>query len=128
MQQDEHPKYVLAIDHGTSGVKSAIVSVYGEVLDFEYEYTPVHFLPRGGAEQDPMDWWNALVKTSSRLVKKNVVDKADIVAVAVSSTMSSTVAVDTRGEPLMNSLTWMDSRGAPYVKNLVRGFPSVLGY
>jgi len=128
MQQDEHPKYVLAIDHGTSGVKSAIVSVYGEVLDFEYEYTPVHFLPRGGTEQDPLDWWNALVKTSARLVKKSVVDKADIVAVAVSSTMSSTVAVDSRGEPLMNSLTWMDSRGAPYVKKLVRGFPSVLGY
>ncbi len=124
----DQQKYVLAIDHGTSGVKSAIVSVYGEVLDSEYEYTPVHFLPDGGAEQDPSDWWDALVKTSKRLVRKEIVDTSDIVAVAVSSTMSSTVAVDSRGEPLMNSLTWMDSRGAPYVKKLVKGFPSVLGY
>jgi len=26
------------------------------------------------------------------------------------------------------SLTWMDSRGAPYVKKIVSGFPSVVGY
>ncbi|MEZ4549640.1 MAG: hypothetical protein R2874_03930 [Desulfobacterales bacterium] len=28
----------------------------------------------------------------------------------------------------MNALTWMDSRGAPYVKKLMNGFPSVDGY
>ena len=58
-------KYVLAIDHGTSGVKTAIVSVHGEIVDSESEKTPVYFLPNGGAEQDPDDWWNALVKTST---------------------------------------------------------------
>jgi sugar (pentulose or hexulose) kinase len=28
----------------------------------------------------------------------------------------------------MNALTWMDSRGAPYVKKVVGGFPAVEGY
>jgi len=54
-------KYILAIDHGTSGLKVAIVSIYGEIIDFEYEATPISFLPGGGAEQDPDDWWNALI-------------------------------------------------------------------
>lgn len=122
-------KYILAIDHGTSGMKSAIISVYGEIIDFEFEKTPIHFLPDGGAEQNPEDWWRALISTSRKLVqKKGGVPKEDIVAVSVSSTFSTTVAVDEKGRPLMNAITWMDSRGAPYVRQFMSGFPSVDGY
>ena len=120
--------YILAIDHGTSGIKAAIVSVYGEVIDFEFEPTPIHFFPGGGAEQNPEDWWNALVAASRRLIGKQSSGVDNIAAIAVSSTFSTTVAVDKNGQPLMNALTWMDSRGAPYVKQLMRGFPSIDGY
>jgi len=66
-------KYVLAIDHGTSGLKTSIISMHGEVMAFEFEKTPIHFFRGGGAEQDPQDWWNALIKSSKRLVARNVV-------------------------------------------------------
>ena len=46
-------KYILAVDHGTSGVKTALVSVYGKVLDFEFEKTPIYFIGKSGVEQDP---------------------------------------------------------------------------
>ncbi|MCX5851486.1 MAG: FGGY-family carbohydrate kinase [Deltaproteobacteria bacterium] len=121
-------KYILAIDHGTSGVKASLVSVYGKVISSEYERTPIYYLPRGGAEQDPAEWWHALVTASKRLMQKSAVPKHDVIAVCVSSTFSSTVAVDKGGAHLMNSITWMDSRGAPYVRNLMGGFPSVEGY
>ena len=124
----EKTKYVLAIDHGTSGIKAALVSVYGEIVDFEYEKTPIYFLPGGGAEQDPEDWWDGLTATSRRLVEKGLVPVEDIVAVCCSSTFSSTVVVDSDGKHMMNSLTWMDSRGAPYIKKVVGGFPSIDGY
>ena len=121
-------KYILAIDHGTSGLKVAIVSVYGEIIDFEYAATPTFFLPNGGAEQNPDDWWNALITAATRLVKKGIASVDDIEAVCISSTFSSTVAVDRNGRHLMNCLTWMDSRGASYVEDLVKGFPNVEGY
>jgi xylulokinase len=121
-------KYILAIDHGTSGIKACLVSEHGNVVAFEFEKTPIYFLPKGGAEQDPQDWWNALVKTSSRLMQRGAVKKEDVEAVCVSSTFSSTVAVDKNGKQLMNSITWMDSRGAPYIKRLAKGFPSIEGY
>lgn len=119
---------ILAIDHGTSGIKAALVSVTGQVIDYEFEGTPIHFLPDGGAEQDPDDWWRALLKAAGRLMAKGSVNKEDIIAVSVSSTFSTTVAVDRDGTPLMNAVTWMDSRGAPYVKKIVSGFPSIEGY
>lgn len=120
--------YILAIDHGTSGVKTSLISVYGQVVASDFEKTPIHFLPNGGAEQDPEDWWKALVATSKRLVHRGVVPADAIEAVCLSSTFSSTVAVDAQGRHLANSLTWMDSRGAPYVAEVMKGFPSVMGY
>jgi len=122
------PPYILAVDHGTSGIKSAIVSVHGEVLSFAFEPTPIYFSPGGGAEQKPEDWWNALIAATCRLTQKSGINRQDISAIAVSSTFSTTVAVDKNGSPLMNALTWMDSRGAPYVKKLMKGFPSIDGY
>ncbi len=121
-------KYVLAIDHGTSGIKTSIISMYGDVVAFEFEKTPIHFFPGGGAEQDPDDWWNALITSSKRVVARKMVPPEAIAAICVSSTFSSTVAVDRNGNHLLNSITWMDSRGAPYIRKLVSGFPTIEGY
>ncbi|MBI5505896.1 MAG: FGGY-family carbohydrate kinase [Deltaproteobacteria bacterium] len=119
---------VLAIDHGTSGIKAALVRAGGEVVDSEFEKTPMNFIDGGGAEQDPNDWWRALIAASSRLVRRAAVAPEAIEAMCVSSTFSSTVAVDRNGDALMPSLTWMDSRGAPYVRRVVGGYPSIFGY
>ena len=121
-------KYILAIDHGTSGIKTSIISTRGAVIDSDFYPTPIIFIDGGGAEQDPRHWWDGVRVTAKRLVEKKTVDAPDIIAVCVSSTFSSTVAVDENHDHLMNSLTWMDSRGAPYVKKLMKGFPSIMGY
>ncbi|MBF0451002.1 MAG: FGGY-family carbohydrate kinase [Candidatus Magnetomorum sp.] len=126
--QHTSEEYILAIDHGTSGLKVALVTTRGQVVDFEFEPTPTHYLQGGGAEQDPEDWWRAFMTASKRLVNKGNVPRTAIVAISVSSTFSSTVAVNREGTPLMNCLTWMDSRGAPYIKELVGGFPRINGY
>lgn len=129
MSSSQSKKYILAIDHGTSGIKTALVSVHGEVLDFVYEHTPVYFKEQGGAEQDPHEWWQAIVKTSRELIAKDLVPVEDIVAVSSSSQWSGTVAVDEKGEPLMNAIIWMDSRGARILKEKVfRGLFKISRY
>lgn len=121
-------RFVLAVDHGTSGIKAAIVSARGCVVDFEFVPTAIHFLSGGGAEQEPSGWWQALCRASQRLIARASVSADRIAAVSVSSTFSTTVALGADGRPLGNALTWMDSRGAPHVRRLVRGFPSWAGY
>jgi xylulokinase len=127
-----HPEadgtYVLAVDHGTSGIKASLVSMSGRVVDSAYHKTPVFFSHGGGAEQDPEDWWQGFIKTSRELIGRGSVPTVKVAAVCVSSTFSSTVAVGADGMHLMNALTWMDSRGAKYIKEIMSGFPSVEGY
>ncbi|MFX1254072.1 MAG: FGGY-family carbohydrate kinase [Promethearchaeota archaeon] len=126
--KEKEEKYILAFDHGTSGVKTAIASVYGEVLDFEFEKTPLYLKENGGAEQDPDEWWQAILKTSKRLIDKELVPVDDIDAICCSSQWSGTVAVDSDGNHLMNAIIWMDSRGAPYIKEAFSALLKISGY
>ncbi len=119
--KDELKKYILAIDHGTSGAKTAIVSVHGKVIDFEYEETPLYLSEGGGAEQDPDEWWNAIRNTSKKLIDKELVPVEDIVGVCCSSQWSGTVPVNKKGEHIHNAIIWMDTRGSPHIKRLGRG-------
>ncbi|MBW2408389.1 MAG: xylulose kinase, partial [Deltaproteobacteria bacterium] len=128
MNEQGQAKYILAVDHGSTGLKTSLFSTSGKSIDFEFEPTPIDILPDGGAEQDPEEWWQATIKTCRRLVQKKSVPVEDIVAIGVSSTFSSTVAVDKNGDALMKALTWADSRGAPYVKKVVGGTFEIEGY
>jgi len=119
---------ILAVDHGTSAVKTALVTATGRVLDTERQPTPIRYLEGGGAEQDPDDWWNAFLKTAAAVLGRSRARHGQVAAVCVSSTFSSTVAVDENGKHLIPALTWMDSRGGAHVARAMAGFPSVLGY
>jgi xylulokinase len=66
-------KYVLAIDLGTSGCKAALVSVHGRVMAWCFHSVETRILPGGGAEQDPGDWWNALLTSCRELIDREAV-------------------------------------------------------
>ncbi|HAR97763.1 MAG TPA: xylulose kinase [Syntrophus sp. (in: bacteria)] len=121
-------KYVLAVDLGTSGPKTALVSVHGDVVDSEFQDTPVILFPDGGAEQDPQGWWDAIRSTARKVIGKNRVPPEDIVAVSVTTQWSGTVPVDRDGRHLMNGIIWMDCRGSESVKDILKGLPKIEGY
>ena len=119
---------VLAVDHGTSGMKVSLVSMEGQVLATASEDLPTLMLPDGGVEQDPEQWWRALVRLGRTLVDSGVVEPDAVRAIGVSSTFSSTVPVDRDGNAVHNCITWMDGRGAPWIRDRMDGFPRVWGY
>ncbi len=118
---DSEKKYILAIDLGTGGPKTAIVSTHGEVIDWAFQEVPLHVEKGGGVEQDPDDWWNAILKTSKKVIDGGLVSVKDIVGVSNTSQWSGTIPVDKNGNHLMNAIIWMDTRGAPYIKDVYKG-------
>ncbi len=121
-------KYVLTIDLGTSGPKVAIFTDRGELVDYERGDVEILLLPGGGAEQRPEDWWNSIKGCIQRLMAKDLVPVESIVAVSCTTQWSGTVPVDKDGEPLSNAIIWMDSRGAPYIEELMAGPIKIEGY
>jgi xylulokinase len=125
MRAGEH---ILAFDLGTSGLKVVVATPAGEIVGSAVEPYPLHLLAGGGAEQDPEDWWRALVRGTRRVLSVAGVDAGRVVAIGCSAQWSGTVPVDRDGRPLMRALIWMDSRGAEQLRRVTGGFPSLQGY
>jgi xylulokinase len=121
-------KYILAIDLGTSGPKTALVSTRGEVMAYGFESVELLILPNGGAEQKPDQWWQAIIHTAKQVLSKNRVPPEDIVCVSCTSQWSGTVAVDRDGHALANAIIWMDTRGSRYIEKITSGLINIEGY
>ncbi len=125
---DTSDKYILAIDLGTSGPKTALVSTRGEMIACEFESVDLLILPNGGAEQRPEQWWQAIMNTARKVLRPKWVPVQDIVCVSCTTQWSGTVAVDRDGHPLGNAIIWMDTRGSNYVKQVTSGLLNIAGY
>jgi xylulokinase len=119
---------VLAVDLGTGGPKVALVSPTGRIAASASEPVALRLLPGGGAEQDPAEWWSAIVVAARRALEQSSVSPSSVVGVGCTAQWSGTVAVDGAGEPLRPAVIWMDSRGNRAMKRQMRGKVSVLGY
>src|SRR5687768_15306282 len=96
-------EHVLAFDLGTSGPKVGLVNRAGEVVASEFEPTQQFLFAEGGAEQEPDDWWQALITATERLLSRNVVSRDSIIALCTTAQWSGTVPVDARGNALMRA-------------------------
>lgn len=122
------PECILAIDLGTSGPKVALVTTEGAVVASEVESTELFLSDGGGAEQDPDDWWRAIMTATRRITDRELVPREKIIAVAVTSQWAGTVPVDQKGHALCNAIIWLDSRGAKYVPEVAGGLVRIQGY
>ena len=120
--------HVLAVDLGTSGCKAALVSGRGQVVAWEFDSVETQLFPNGGAEQDPHAWWSAFLRVAQRLIGRGLVAPQQIVAICCSTQGECTVPVDADGQPLMNAILWMDSRGAEHLRTITAGPINVAGY
>lgn len=121
-------KYILAVDLGTSGPKSALVSYRGKILAHAFIENDLYLLDGGGAEQEPEQWWQSILETFRVLLAKKLVPPEKIAAICCSSQWSGTVAVDADGRHLMKALVWLDSRGSRDVEAITGGLLNIQGY
>jgi xylulokinase len=127
-EEHQADKYVLAIDLGTGGPKVGLVDQGGRVVCSAKAPVQLFFLSDGGAEHDPAEWWTTISGCTKKVIKESGVPPQAIIAIGVTSMWSVTLAVDENGEPLMNVMSWMDTRGGPYTHEIVKGFPNIQGY
>ncbi|MBG0564269.1 xylulokinase [Actinoplanes aureus] len=118
---------VLAIDLGTSGMKAALVAADGAVTGWAERPVPLHVLPGGGAEQDPLAWWDALAEVVADLGRDHPDHLRAVTTICSSTQGEGTIAVDANGEPLTRCISWLDMRGAAHLRKQFGGFPAYGG-
>ena len=120
------PFYAIGIDMGTSGPKVALVDDAGTIISSARGNIATILIKENGGEQDANAWWRVIKQIIKDLVSKSGIPPEKIVAIGTGSTWSNTVPVDKNGDSLMNSIMWMDRRGAPYNAKIVMGKTSRL--
>jgi len=111
-------KYIIGIDLGTSGVKCVLVSEEGGIAGSKsVSYTP-DFGKNGYVEQAPVIWWNATKECIKGLIAANASAKDDIVALACSGQMHSSVFLDDAGEVIRPAILWNDTRTTVQTKEI----------
>ena len=121
-------KFILAHDMGTSSNKAILVTVHGEIVDSAKQDYPLYHPFPGFAEQDPMDWWQAVATTSRQVLAKTGIHPRDVVGMTFSSQMQCILPVTKTGEPLTRAITWLDGRSADIMREKLWTPPRVLGY
>ena len=122
------PGTVLAIDLGTGGPKTAVVSLSGAVIGVAHRRVEPHVGADGSAVQDPNSWWSAVVEGATELSELHPDAVARLVAVAVTGQWGSTVPVDAGGEAVGDCMLWMDVRGRDHSRRVLGGRISVEGF
>ena len=108
-------EYLLGIDVGTTGTKTLLFSTDGQLLGQAYRGYPMHTPQIGWSEQDPLDWWNAVVETV-REVCANAMIGEGVVGISLSLQGGTMVAVDENFQAVRPAIVWNDTRCEAEVK------------
>jgi len=106
---------VMAFDVGTTGAKTCIYRIGDSSIEPLASATAEYgldFLPGGGAEQEPEDWWKALVSGSRTTLAQAGIPAAEVRGVAFCSQMQGLVLVDAEGRPVRKAMSYLDYRAS----------------
>jgi len=112
-------KYLLGIDVGTAGTKSALFTEKGEFVDLACREYGLSYPNEGWVEQNPDDWWRALVDTAKDVTERNGCRK-DVVALSLSTQGGALVLLDEKFHVLYPAVSWLDVRAEETANKLLQ--------
>ncbi|MDO5589962.1 MAG: xylulokinase [Lachnospiraceae bacterium] len=110
-------KYLIAHDLGTSGDKASLFSTEGTLVRSYTASYNTHYFQKNHAEQDPNDWWEAIVLATREITKD--IDPRAVLGISFSSQMQACIVVNKEGKALRPVMIWADQRAGEQVDMLV---------
>ena len=111
-------RFILAHDLGTTGNKATLFDDEGLLVASAFSgYETRHPQPTW-AEQNPEDWWLAVIDATRGLLNKSSVAPQDIAVIAFSGQMMGCLPVDAAGNPLRPCIIWADQRAVAQAARL----------
>ena len=102
-------KYLLGIDVGTTGTKALLFRQDGKLCGQAYRPYDTQTPRVGWSEQDPEDWWNAVVATVREITGDPEVSR-NVAGISLSLQGGTMVAVDENYRPVRPAMVWNDTR------------------
>ena len=112
--------YLIGIDIGTSGTKTALFDETGRRIAAHVAEYPLYQPQNGYAEQEPEDWWNAVVVGIRAVLSQSNIAASAIGGIGLSGQMHGLVMLGKNGNVLRRSIIWCDQRTAAECDEITR--------
>lgn len=111
----------LGIDLGTSGLKAVLLDENGTLIGQAIASLNVSQPQPGWSEQDPEDWWLALVQACKMLAVDHPLNS--IRSIGLSGQMHGATLIDDKGRVIRPCMLWNDGRSIAQCSQLEKAVP-----
>ena len=114
-----NPRYVLALDQGTTSSRAMLFGRDGRVVAVAQREFPQIFPKPGDVEHDPEAIWTSQLETAREVLRTAGVAAADVAAIGVTNQRETTVLWDRQtGHPVAPAIVWQSRVSAPICDRL----------
>src|SRR5499426_3928476 len=107
------PRYILALDQGTSGSTALVVDDEGGVRARGYAELTQHYPQPGWVEHDPEEIWTTMAAAGRQAMAEARVTGREIAAVGITNQRETTIVWDrATGAPIHRAIVWQCRRTA----------------
>lgn len=111
-------KYLIGVDIGTTGTKSALFDSEGTMHGQAYQESTLHYPQPGWVEQEPEDFFNSSCETIKEIIDKAGVSPSDVAAICIDGQMAGLMGIDADWKPVTHYDSWLDNRCKKYVEEI----------
>jgi len=105
------PKYIAAIDQGTTSTRFIVFDLGGNVIAVDQKEHQQIFPKPGWVEHDALEIWARTQEVIKGALEKGNISSNDIVAIGITNQRETTVVWDKNtGRPIYNAIVWQDTR------------------
>lgn len=113
----------LGLDIGTSGVKAMLIDRAGKALGEASAPLEVMRPQPGWSEQNPADWWRAVLEAVDALSKSHPAELAKVRGLGLSGQMHGAVLLDDADAVLRPAILWNDGRSSAECAEIEQACP-----
>jgi len=101
------PRYILALDQGTTSSRAIVFGHDGRPVATAQQEFPQHYPQPGHVEHDPEDIWSSQLATAKSALAQAKADAKDIAAIGVTNQRETTILWEkSTGTPIAPAIVW----------------------
>ncbi len=116
------PQYIISHDVGTSSNKAVIVGLDGKIEAYCTEAYSISYPKINWAEQNPEDYWDAVCKSTRRVLKKTGISPSDIAGVVFTTQTIGIIPMGKDKKNIYPAIIWMDGRASKQADEIMNKF------
>lgn len=121
--------HVIAYDLGTGGIKTTLFDERGNIVKSVFEQCETYYAGKDIREQNPLEWWELLVKTTRAVMEESGISKREVIAAACSGHSLGVVPIGYDGTLLLDRVPiWSDARAVSVAERMFRGISEARWY